>query len=269
MCSVLYNEIRMSLVNMCTLMFILISHSNAWLLPPSSLISQFAVINNRFSIIFHLPNHDNDNLIHLYRMKFRSFSKQFPLTFIHQTLNTTSNFIRTDEDLHIIILNDLDQTSIIGQNLTFGVNATIGQNQTARQNVSSKTNITAKLYKSIYYIKDMIGNRQRSDKEFYLVDIGNRNRTQTEQDFYDLEVDLDDEVYFYSYKNQSGTNITGMAESLNKELQIYEVYTIMDGMPIIILEFANWTEQTRLQLSDVEKCKRRRDLKVSKSEANI
>ena len=210
-------------------------------------------------------------------MKFRFYSKQFPLTFLHQTINTT-NFLRTDEDLHIIILNDLDQT--------FGKNETIGQNQTAvqnmmieqnrtegqivttGQNLSSKTNITATLYKSIYYIKDMLGNRQRSDKEFYLIDIGNRNQIQAKQDFSDLKVDLDDEVYFYSYKNQSGTNKTGMVESPFTEIQIYEVYKIMDGMPIIILEFANWTQQTQLQLSDVEKCKRRRDLKVIKFEGN-
>ena len=67
----------------------------------------------------------------------------------------------------------------------------------------------------------------------------------------------------YSFKNQNGTNRTGMAENFNMEIQIYEVYRIMDRMPIIILEYANWTQQTQLQIVNEEKCKRRRNLKVT------
>jgi hypothetical protein len=37
----------------------------------------------------------------------------------------------------------------------------------------------------------------------------------------------------------------------------------MDGMPIIVLEHANWTQQTQLKIVDEEKCKRRRNLKVT------
>ena len=53
------------------LTFISILQCNAWLLPPASLVHQFAKINNRFSIVFHLPSHDNDNIIHAYRKMFR------------------------------------------------------------------------------------------------------------------------------------------------------------------------------------------------------
>ena len=44
---------------------------DCWFLPPSKFVNQFAINNNRYSVVFHLPNHANDKLIHAYRKKFR------------------------------------------------------------------------------------------------------------------------------------------------------------------------------------------------------
>ena len=167
------------------------------------------------------------------------------------------------------MLNHCHQIQGPGQNMTLAQNATLGQNKfalqnsTSGQNATTGQNVTLK-QNSINYVKFVIENRQRSDKEIYLVDVGSRNRTQTEKDFFDLKVDLDDEIYFYSYNNMSGTNKTGLAENSNLEIQFWEVYRIMETMPIIILEYAKWTEQRRIQMAVLDKCKRRRDLKVSK-----
>ena len=74
---VLEIQLKMALmkVDVSTTAFILTFIStlqcNAWLLLSASLVHQFAKINNRFSIVFHLPSHDNDNIIHAYRKMFR------------------------------------------------------------------------------------------------------------------------------------------------------------------------------------------------------
>ena len=74
---VLEIQLKMALmkVDVSTTAFILTFIStlqcNAWLLLSASLVHQFAKINNRFSIVFHLPSHDNDNIIHVYKKMFR------------------------------------------------------------------------------------------------------------------------------------------------------------------------------------------------------
>ncbi len=70
----------------------------------------------------------------------------------------TSTFVRTDEDLHIVIFNDADKN------------------------------------RSVSYFRNVIAIRQRSDKEIYIVEIGDMNQMDVEREFSDFKFDLDDEV---------------------------------------------------------------------------
>ena len=79
------------------------------------------------------------------------------MTFLYPEKNT-STFVRADEDLHIVIFNDADRN------------------------------------RSVSYLRNVIAIRQRSDKEFYIAEIGDMNRTDAEQEFLDFKFDLDDEV---------------------------------------------------------------------------
>ena len=79
------------------------------------------------------------------------------MTFLYQEKNT-STFVRTDEDLHIVIFNDADKN------------------------------------RSVSYLRNVIAIRQRSDKEFYIAEIGDMNQTDAEREFADFNFDLDDEV---------------------------------------------------------------------------
>jgi hypothetical protein len=56
-----------------------------------------------------------------------------------------------------------------------------------------------------------------------------------------------------------------MDENTNLDIQIWEAYRIKERMPIIILEYAKWSEETRIKIFEKVKCRRRRDLKVSKA----
>ena len=64
------------------LILVLILHCQAWLLTPSSLINQLANINNRFSIVFHLPDHENDKLIHSYSEALRYYLSNYFIVFM-------------------------------------------------------------------------------------------------------------------------------------------------------------------------------------------
>ncbi len=79
------------------------------------------------------------------------------MTFLYQEKNT-STFVRTDEDLHIVIFNDADKN------------------------------------RSVSYFRNVIAIRKRSDKEFYIVEIGDMNQRDVEREFSDFKFDLDDEV---------------------------------------------------------------------------
>ena len=79
------------------------------------------------------------------------------MTFLYPEKNT-STFVRADEDLHIVIFNDADRN------------------------------------RSVSYLRNVIAIRQRSDKEFYIAEIGDMNRTDAEREFLDFKFDLDDEV---------------------------------------------------------------------------
>ncbi len=79
------------------------------------------------------------------------------MIFLYQEKNT-SMFVRTDEDLHIVIFNDVDKS------------------------------------KSVSYFRNVIATRQKSDKELYIAEIGDMSQTDAEQEFSDFKLDLDDEV---------------------------------------------------------------------------
>ena len=88
----------------------------------------------------------------------------------------TTKFIRTDEDLHIIVLNDLDQpvgqTQTVGLNQTSRQNTRIDQNMTAEQNLTMGQNATSvknyadQFNNSIKYVKNIIGNNPYKVKNY-------------------------------------------------------------------------------------------------------
>jgi hypothetical protein len=57
---------------------------------------------------------------------------------------------------------------------------------------------------SIIYFKNLLSVRQNSDKEFYAIDIGDWNQSEVQRVFNDLKLDLDDDVFFFAFKNFSG-----------------------------------------------------------------
>jgi hypothetical protein len=59
----------------------------------------------------------------------------------------------------------------------------------------------------IAYFKNLLSARQNSDKEFYAIDIGDWNRSEAQRAFNDLKLDLDDDVFFFAFKNFSGFSL--------------------------------------------------------------
>ena len=45
--------------------------AKSWLLPPAKFVTDFALLKNRMSITFHLPNHNQDKWIKTYRSLLR------------------------------------------------------------------------------------------------------------------------------------------------------------------------------------------------------
>jgi hypothetical protein len=99
--------------------------------------------------------------------------------------------------------------------------------------------------------------RQKDDNEFWLIDVSALMKTKRKEEKFaklqNLKVDLDDNVFFYFYENDSFNTIS-----------ILEVYKIDYNYNLIILQFGNWSDQTGLNLiSNEPKWVRRNDLKVT------
>ena len=136
--------------------------------------------------------------------------------------------IKTDEDVHVVIVDDRNKS------------------------------------KTFRFLRDIFSVRNFSDKEFFLIDVGDFNRTSVGAELSNFKIDLDDDFFFFSYKNltMSGSNKTGISDGLSPEIRIWEFYRINGSFPVTVLDFANWTSSSGLVMTHLEKWKRRRDLMV-------
>ena len=112
-----------------------------------------------------------------------------------------------------------------------------------------------KLKDSLNRFTKLFSMRQKTDREFWLVDITaimNSNGMQGILDaLKDLKLDLDDDLYLYSFENDYPM------------MKIFEFYEIHFQVPKQILPFGSWSEVEGLKLPDEGKWVRRRNLQVS------
>jgi len=123
--------------------------------------------------------------------------------------------------------------------------------------------------------------RKYPDREFYLLDISywrddTRNDVLTslenaKKDLAAMNVDIDDDIYWFTYLGMSNTTRNssleiGLSENLpelkNSSVQMWEVYRIHRSTPLAVLQFATFSRSTGLVMVAGEKWQRRRDLKV-------
>jgi hypothetical protein len=109
---------------------------------------------------------------------------------------------------------------------------------------------------SILILNKFFKDRQKQDNEFWLIDVSALTTTREEEKIsklQNLKVDLDDNVFFYFYENDSFNTIS-----------ISEVYKIDYNYNLTILQYGNWSDQMGLTLiSNEPKWVRRDDLKVN------
>ena len=76
---------------------------------------------------------------------------------------------------------------------------------------------------------DWINQRERANKEFWLLDITalNKIKETTNEKLQKLKLDLDDDVFWYAYSNRG--------------IELYEVYRIHEDFDIKVVPFGSWT----------------------------
>ena len=104
--------------------------------------------------------------------------------------------------------------------------------------------------------------RTRSDREYWLLDVSSLVIGNPDEDsslnnaiknLKDLPLDLDDDLFFYSYDHHSGDYIS-----------IWEFYEIHPSRPRKLKPYGQWNSNAEKQLSLTKESKwnRRRDLEV-------
>ena len=101
-----------------------------------------------------------------------------------------------------------------------------------------------------------------------MIDVASSNKTSLEKEFSRFQLDLDDDVFVFSYDTPfPGNNTTknSSSEDFWREVQIriFEMYRINESFPVTVQDFGSWTTASGLIRNRLEKWKRRRDLKVA------
>ena len=132
------------------------------------------------------------------------------------------------------------------------------------------------LEKSINYFVKLYSMRTRSDREYWLLDVSSLVIGNPDEDsslnnaiknLKDLPLDLDDDLFFYSYDQHHHSN------NNNKEddnlgggdyISIWEFYEIHPSRPRKLKPYGQWNSNAEKQLSLTKESKwnRRRDLEV-------
>ena len=113
------------------------------------------------------------------------------------------------------------------------------------------------LEKSIHIFIELYSTRTRADQEYWLLDISSwTSPYKVISQLNNLSLDLDDDLYFYSYKSE--LNMT-LKTDLN--LKIWEFYEIHPSRPRKLKEYGIWN-LNGLVLAKQTKWIRRRNLEV-------
>ena len=154
---------------------------------------------------------------------FRSSEKNFPIAYVFPRLvENYGRYNTQDKELKVFIMND-----------------------------DNEDELKASLKRFI----ELFSMRQKTDREFWLVDITalmNSNGMQGVLDaLKDLKLDLDDDLYLYGFEKDQPM------------IKLYEFYEIHSQIPKQILPFGSWSEVEGLKLPGEGKWVRRRNLQVS------
>ena len=116
--------------------------------------------------------------------------------------------------------------------------------------------------KSINIFMELYSTRSRSDQEYWLLDISLwTSPYKVISTLKNLSLDLDDDLYFYSYKSE--LNIT----STELNMKIWEFYEIHPSRPRKLKEYGKWNSNG-LVLAKETKWIRRRNLEVMRNIKN-
>ena len=107
------------------------------------------------------------------------------------------------------------------------------------------------LVKSAQVLHSIYGQRTRSNKETWLVDITPGDTIENTQHLLqNLKLDLDDDMVWFSSSDPEGT------------VKLWDVYRIVDGFNVSVLPLGHWLEDIGLKYIQPEKWIRRRNLMV-------
>ena len=140
--------------------------------------------------------------------------KMLPTSFIHQS---KANISAADEDLHVFIIDHTD------------------------------------IKKSLQMLTYQLHRRDRSNREFWLIDIAALGSLDTaELMLNSLQLDLDDDILLFHFSSDDMATI-------------WEIYKLRPEMELIVKELATWTRNKGIEMKSLDKWKRRGNLMVASS----
>lgn len=131
-------------------------------------------------------------------------------------------------------------------------NATSDKHDEALKVFILNDNTEKEMNDSLKIFIDLFSIRQRSDREFWLLDLTQLafRHERILNSLKDLKLDLDDDLYLYMFNHEANA------------LEIFEYYEIHSTVDRQFLAYGSWTSENGLLVTDVEKWNRRRNLQV-------
>ena len=96
----------------------------------------------------------------------------------------------------------------------------------------------------------LLSTRSRLNKEYWLLDVTSFAQTEKAISVLNLPLDLDDEFYLFSQ------------EKNGRSINIWEFYKVQPYLPKKFLYYGNWSIESGLECSNVDKWTRRKNLQV-------
>ena len=107
---------------------------------------------------------------------------------------------------------------------------------------------------SIKCLDNKIKERTAKDKEFWFIDISGLQNIDNASSMINmldtLPLDVDDDIFLFMFIE-------------NNSARIWEMYKLAPEKDLIVKDFGDWTRETGLKITNLEKWQRRRDLSVS------
>ena len=181
-------------------------------------IKEISQYYSRYGTVVYLPSDKKTSTVHFQKQLERIEEESVrPRSYIYQSNgNDTSGITIAKEDLHVFVI-DPDN-----------------------------------LKTSIKLLSNMIGARDRTRREYWLVDItAVESIEKAEMMLAMMKMDLDDDIFLY---------LAGPDQSMH----IWEVYKIKPNLDLITRKLGTWSRQRGFNMTSIDKWKRRGDLTVSK-----